>query len=257
MALYTTEITSSEVASDNPIHQRLFYAYVRAEELVKGDLLEIGCGGGRGLEILLRASDSYTAIDKNEELIALHGKNHPKAKFINANIPPLTEIPDNSFDTVVSFQVIEHIQEDDLFVKEIHRVLKPGGKAIITTPNIDWSLTRNPWHVREYTPKELTQLMGKYFPTVESKGVVGNDRVMEYYEENKRSVQRIKKWDILDLEHKLPASILRIPYDILNRRNRKKLMVQDGSLAASIQYTDFELTNQPEKGIDLFYVCTK
>ena len=47
MALYTTEIASDKITSDNPIHQRLLKAYYIAKEYVKGDLLEIGCGEGK------------------------------------------------------------------------------------------------------------------------------------------------------------------------------------------------------------------
>ena len=50
--IYTTEITSEEIISDNPIHQRLTKAYVVAEEYVTGNLLEIGCGEGRGFRYL-------------------------------------------------------------------------------------------------------------------------------------------------------------------------------------------------------------
>ena len=257
MALYTTEITSSDIASDNPIHQRLFFAYWTAKDTIKGDLLEIGCGGGRGLELLVKGSKSYTAVDKNEEMIELHGKNYPKAKFINANIPPLSSFSDNSFDTVITFQVIEHIQDDKAFIDEIYRVLRPGGKAYISTPNINWTLTRNPWHIREYTPNELTELCKRKFSKVEAKGISGDKKVLQYYEENKKSVEKIKKWDFLDLENKLPASILRIPYDFLNRRNRKKLMLQGDSLAAQINYTDFHITEDAADGIDLFYICEK
>ena len=59
------------------------------------------------------------------------------------NVPPL-KFDDNSIDFVVTFQVIEHIKDDEKFVQEIHRVLKPGGKLILTTPNILMSLSRNP-----------------------------------------------------------------------------------------------------------------
>jgi hypothetical protein len=48
--VYTTEITSEQIASDNPIHQRLFKAYVVAKEYIQGDVLEVGCGEGRGID---------------------------------------------------------------------------------------------------------------------------------------------------------------------------------------------------------------
>ena len=48
-------------------------------------------------------------------------------------IPPLHNIESNSIDYVVTFQVIEHIQDDNYFLEEIYRVLKPGGKLLLTT----------------------------------------------------------------------------------------------------------------------------
>ena len=81
------------------------------------------------------------------------------------NIPPLNGLDDNSFDSIVSFQVIEHIQDDMLFLKEIHRVLKPGGIALLTTPNRRMSLSRNPWHIREYLSDELKKYRHKNIST--------------------------------------------------------------------------------------------
>ena len=52
MSVYTTEIASDQIPSDNPIHQRLLQAYYEAAPFIEGDLLELGCGEGRGVEIL-------------------------------------------------------------------------------------------------------------------------------------------------------------------------------------------------------------
>lgn len=148
-------------------------------------MLEIGCGDGRGVEVLHPLVSSYTAIDKNDVLIDILGKKYPDIKFISQFIPPLSMIADNTFDTVVTFQVIEHIENDDLFVKEIQRVLKPGGRALISTVNKKYSLSRNPWHVREYFADGLVKLASKYFSNVDAKGIHGNEKVMAYYDENK------------------------------------------------------------------------
>jgi SAM-dependent methyltransferase len=170
-------------------------------------------------------------------------------------VPPLP-FEDNTFDFVVSFQVIEHIKDDNYFVKEIHRVLKPSGKFIVTTPNILTTLTRNPWHIREYKKEELQKLLLQNFYSVEMLGVYGNDKVMRYYEHNKQSVQKILKWDVFDLQHKLPAFILRIPYDILNRWNRKKLL-KENPLTKDITVNDFYLSPVSDTALDLFYIATK
>ena len=255
--IYTTEITSEEITSDNPIHQRLFKAYVVAQDFVMGDVLEVGCGEGRGIDLLTPRARSFTAVDKIKPVIDALQKKHPLARMISMNIPPLTGLADNAYDLVVSFQVIEHIQDDALFLQEINRVLKPGGTALLTTPNRRLSLTRNPWHIREYLPEELGQLARKFFFRTEVKGITGNDKVMTYYEENKRSVQRFTRWDILDLQHKLPASVLRIPYEILNRWNRNKLQSSGNELVRSIRHEDYLVTDNPSLALDLLLIVKK
>ncbi len=255
--IYTTEITSEEITSDNPIHQRLFKAYVVAEDHVHGNVLEVGCGEGRGVDLLIKKSATFTAVDKIKPVIERLQKKYPESHFISMNIPPLTGLPDNSFDTVVSFQVIEHIQDDELFLKEIYRVLKPGGTALLTTPNRRLSLTRNPWHIREYLPEELTQLAKGIFNEVQMKGIGGNTKVMTYYEENRKSVRRFTRWDVLDLQHKIPASLLRIPYEILNRWNRNKLQSAGSELVRSIRHEDYLLTDDASQALDLLLIGRK
>jgi ubiquinone/menaquinone biosynthesis C-methylase UbiE len=256
-SVYTTEIASESIPSDNPIHQRLLKAYVLAAELVNGNLLEVGCGEGRGIDLLLPRVTQYTAIDKIVPVIGELTRKYPTAKFYSGNIPPLSVFADNSFDSIVSFQVIEHIEDDNLFLKEIQRVLKPGGIALLTTPNRPKSLSRNPWHIREYTAQELTNLATKYFREVTMKGVTGNGKVMEYYERNKKSVARLMRWDILDLQHKLPAVLLRMPYEFMNRMNRNKLKDSSDELVLSIRHEDYLLTEAASEALDLFLIARK
>ncbi len=255
--LYTTEITSESIPSDNPIHQRLLRAYVLAADMVTGHLLEVGCGEGRGIDWLLPKVTSYSAIDKIEPVIKTLQKKYPTAKFYSGNIPPLSVFDDNSFDSIVSFQVIEHIQNDSLFLQEIHRVLKPGGMALLTTPNRPMSLSRNPWHIREYTAQELTALAKKFFAEVTMKGISGNEKVMEYHDRNKKSVDRLMRWDVLGLQHKLPAALLRRPYEFMNRLNRNKLKDASDELVMSIRHDDYPLTEVADTALDLFLIARK
>lgn len=257
MATYTTEIASDRLVSDNPIHQRLLKAYYLAMPFVKGDLLELGCGEGRGVELLRPLADSYVALDKIAEVIEKLKGEYPEVDFRQAVFPPFQDISDNSFDSVVSFQVIEHVKQDGDFLKEIYRVLKLGGVAVLTTPNIKKTLTRNPWHIREYTAKELTELASRYFDQVEMKGVTGNDKVWAYYEQNKKSVEKITRFDIFNLQYRLPASLLRVPYDLLNRMNRNKLNDANHSLVADISHEDYLLAEKAEEALDLFLILRK
>ena len=257
MGVYTTEIASDKIASDNPIHQRLLKAYYLAVEHITGDVLEIGCGEGRGIDLLAPKSKSYTAIDKIQGVIDDLSAKYSDITFIQDNIPPFKKIADNSFDTIVSFQVIEHIKNDRLFLEEIKRMLKPGGKALLTTPNIKLTLTRNPWHIREYTAEELTDLASEIFSKVEMKGVGGNEKVMNYHNENRKSVRKITRFDILNLQYNLPAPLLRVPYDILNRLNRNKLKAANNSLVNEISHTDYLLSEKANEALDLFLMVEK
>lgn len=255
--VYTTEITSGQIPSDNPVHQRLFKAYVVAGEYVDGDVLEVGCGEGRGFDLLIPKARTFTAVDKIKPVIEGLQKKYPSARLISMNIPPLSGLPDDAYDFVLSFQVIEHIADDALLLNEVYRVLRPGGTALLTTPNRKLSLTRNPWHIREYLPDELNKLARRYFPETEMKGITGNEKVMTYYAENKKSVKRFTRWDIFDLQHKIPASLLRLPYEILNRWNRKKLQSQGNELVSGIRHDDYLVTDHPDDALDLLLIARK
>ncbi|HZY81092.1 MAG TPA: class I SAM-dependent methyltransferase [Cyclobacteriaceae bacterium] len=255
--VYTTEITSEAIPSDNPIHQRLLKAYVVAQDYIQGDVLEVGCGEGRGIDLVLPRAKSYSAIDKIANVIDELKIKYPTGKFHSGNIPPLSPFASDTFNVVITFQVLEHIEDDVKFLKEIHRVLKPGGLAIITTPNRPMSLSRNPWHIREYTGKELGDLCSKIFSKVRVNGISGNEKVMEYYQRNKEAVNRIMRWDFLKLQYWLPASLLRIPYEILNRRNRNSLRSAADELVLSIKHDDYKTVESAENALDLLVFCNK
>ena len=251
--IHTAERVSNRDASDNYVFQRSILAYYKAAELVQGDVLEIGTGMGYGVEVVAPSTKRYVTIDKS---CAYNVKLPSNAEFRQMAVPPL-DFADESFDYVISFQVIEHIKQDHEFVKEVCRVLRKGGVFIVSTPNAPMSLTRNPWHVREYTSQELKELLSKDFSQVEMMGVKGNEKIMEYYEANRRGVERITRFDILDLQHRLPRWMLQIPYDILNRLNRRRLLNQNNELTSSITMDDYYVGPVSDDCFDLYFIARK
>lgn len=254
--MQTAERVSSHDYSDNVIYQRHLVAYRAALPYMHGKVLEVGCGEGYGVGILAPATSEYVAIDKYQTHLDNYKETLPQLSFIQVGVPPL-KFPDNYFDAVVSFQVIEHIEEDKRLIAEISRVLKPKGVLLLTTPNRLMSLTRNPWHIREYTVAELTAALSSHFTTVDMKGVYGNEKVMDYYEKNKASVAQFTRFDIFNLQYKLPRQILQIPYDILNRINRRRLLKTNTNLVVDIDVNDYHTAPATDTCFDLLAIATK
>ena len=75
--------------------------------------------------------------------------------------------------------------------------------------------------------------------------------------QNKASVEKIMRFDILKLQYRLPAFVLKIPYEFMNRLNRNKLQDADDSLVTSIHHSDYLLSDYADDSLDLFAVLTR
>jgi SAM-dependent methyltransferase len=76
-------------------------------------------------------------------------------------------LPNSEFDLVVAVEVLEHVDEDQRFVENVHRVLKPGGAFVMTTPNGDSVANHNPDHKRHYKRQQLQNLLAEFFAPVD------------------------------------------------------------------------------------------
>lgn len=111
-------------------------SHIVRNSLPKGAcILDVGCG--RGLIGALLSAYGYKlyGIDIVEELgrIVLE---RGYSGYIVHNIENGVPFPDESFDGVLALDIIEHIWDTDKFLDEIHRVLRPAGLLVITTPNL-------------------------------------------------------------------------------------------------------------------------
>jgi SAM-dependent methyltransferase len=77
-----------------------------------------------------------------------------------------SDLPSDRFDLVVSVEVLEHVEDDESFVAEVWRVLKPGGKFLMTTPNGDFVENHNPDHKRHYKREQLTDLLSRHLQNI-------------------------------------------------------------------------------------------
>lgn len=98
-------------------------------------VLEIGCGGGHAASKLASLGYNVTAVDFSSVAVALAKKKYGKTvKFVQGNACSLN-FPANYFDAVLSIELIEHLENVDQHLEEVHKVLKPQGYYIFKTPN--------------------------------------------------------------------------------------------------------------------------
>jgi lipopolysaccharide biosynthesis protein/ubiquinone/menaquinone biosynthesis C-methylase UbiE len=150
-----------------------YHRYFVARELVcNKDVLDIASGEGFGSHILSNTAKSVKGVDISKEAV-----NHASTTYIKSNLKFIagsaTDIPlgDDECDVVVSFETIEHLVDQDRMMKEIKRVLRPGGVLIISSPNrliySDKANYINPFHLKELYTEEFLNLTSLYFTNVQ------------------------------------------------------------------------------------------
>lgn len=139
-------------------------------------VLDAACGSGYGSDILAGKVGRVIALDSSDHAIQYARENYPKKNIVfeKADLGRETGLPDNSVDVVVSFETLEHVLNQNEMLAEFKRVLKPGGKLVISTPDRDILSggleSDNPFHLKELNKEEFLLLLGKYFTLEELYG---------------------------------------------------------------------------------------
>ncbi|MGI9519892.1 MAG: class I SAM-dependent methyltransferase [Pirellulaceae bacterium] len=126
---------------------------------------DIACGTGYGSRMLIETgkAHSVTGVDVCAETIDYATDRHhlTGCEFVCADATSTGLSPD-SLDVVVSFETIEHVQDDEALINEFARLLKADGLLICSTPN-QWPLDIAPHHVREYDRDSFNNLLNHQF----------------------------------------------------------------------------------------------
>lgn len=151
-----------------------FARYAFAARLARQKrVLDVACGSGYGAAELAAVARNVTAIDVSPEAIQYAAEHYPQAnldfRVASAHSLPF---PDLTFDLVVSFELIEHLENYRELLSEVRRVLAPNGQFIVSTPNrLYYEETRglagpNPFHVHEFDFTEFHEALKEFFPHV-------------------------------------------------------------------------------------------
>jgi SAM-dependent methyltransferase len=181
-------------------------------------ILEYGCGPGGNIAFLRKIGD-VSGADVSPDAIALaRGKGFARLDLLSAGKP--LPYSDQSFDIVTALDVLEHISDDAAAVRELYRVLRPGGVLLVSVPAFSWLWSEHDEalsHFRRYSRRELHALLSGPFTVLYSTyfcmpGVLAHfvrrciNRILFRRRETKRT---------FEAEYKLPPIVNTLLYYVL------------------------------------------
>jgi SAM-dependent methyltransferase len=146
------------------------HRYMWASTLVRGKrVLDLASGEGYGSNLLAGQAAYVCGVDIDPSAVRHAAEKYakPNLHFLTGSITAVPLPDSQSFDVIVCFEAIEHIEEHDVLLSEVKRLLKPDGLFVVSTPNKDTGgEVSNPFHVKELTFDEFNALLSKHFSSV-------------------------------------------------------------------------------------------
>jgi SAM-dependent methyltransferase len=161
------------------------------KEVRAGDrALDLGCGSGAFTALLALAGAAAVGADVAEAALERASRAHPELRFVHVAIEGPLPFDDHAFDLVWASEVIEHVADTARWLSEVRRVLTPGGRLLLTTPNhgrirvLLHGLERysEPLgdHLHLYTRRSLAQTLNEFgFAEIELRASVGLPHLRE------------------------------------------------------------------------------
>lgn len=173
----TGERTLPDVPEENYWFRRHLVVYEWIAAQVRGrDVVDMACGEGYGVDVLARSgARSVVGVDANPE-----AHEHARLRYGREGVTfdrDLVQAWRGEVDAVSFLQTIEHVEDAGPVLEHFKALLRPGGAAFISTPNVLTLAPRgaersgNPWHVHEYRAEELAGLLAAHFSHVELYGL--------------------------------------------------------------------------------------
>jgi SAM-dependent methyltransferase len=174
--------------------------YVFAEPWCRGrDVLDLACGTGYGTAHLADVATRVVGGDVDQAAITYARRRYAR-KNTDFQVMDAAALPfgDDAFDTVVSFETIEHLPDRDAYLAEVARVLRPGGTYVVSTPRAAETVERpaNPYHLIEYSERDFRELLARHFGQVR---IYGQRRLQS------RRHRLLRRLDVLGLRRRIPA----------------------------------------------------
>lgn len=178
VSIKLTKITGKSKEEIHPKHLVKFQAWYLKYLGENDTVLDVGCNNGQHTMKAAKIVKHITGIDIDSAELGkakreAARKNLHNIKFLKISAEKKLNFKANSFDKLLFFDVVEHLENQDLALSEIHRVLKKGGLLLIAAPNRNTSWKKlqksvglpyfsDPDHKREYSENEISRLLKKH-----------------------------------------------------------------------------------------------
>lgn len=148
-----------------------FHRYAFAAPLARGKrVLDAACGEGYGAALVAGQAASVLGLDVSAQAVEHARRRYvlPQLRFEQADVTALEHLPAASFDLILSFETLEHLQAQETMLRGFARLLAPGGLLLVSTPDkrnySDLPQFHNEHHVRELYREEFEALLAEVFP---------------------------------------------------------------------------------------------
>lgn len=166
-----------------PYDCEILSRYVDASKQVQGRVLEIGCGLGYGAYLMVKLNPTIRvrAVDNDSQVVELAKELWGENDQLTFDVVQAEDLPfqGSSFDSVVCFEVIEHLRQPELLLKEVRRILTGGGRIVGSTPNcrlFPYRVNKDlpgtpeelrqqgvwPWHLQDLNEAAILALMERF-----------------------------------------------------------------------------------------------
>jgi len=148
-------------------------------ELERKSLLDAGCGAGEYVSAFLKAGADAMGIEYSAEKVAQYENRNPDSGRVQQGNLEKLPFPDQQFDLVLLNEVLEHVQNEDAALREIHRVLRPSAHLIVFSPNRLY-----PFETHGVSLRRSNKAVPHYFPFVPYVPLSLGSRFLNYWARN-------------------------------------------------------------------------
>jgi 2-polyprenyl-3-methyl-5-hydroxy-6-metoxy-1,4-benzoquinol methylase len=231
------------------IHRyKIILPFIRKTDVI----LDLACGSGYGTNMLAgQTEQTVIGGDISEEAIDKCNATWKKSNlFFKKSDGTRLEFDDNYFDKIVSFETIEHTTEYKKMLLEFKRILKPGGRLFLSTPNRQITspdgIIKNPYHTQEFSFDQLKEMV-QIFSMAEVRG-------QQFIKFDKKGFKNRKNKMVINFL--LMRGVRKIPFSL-----RQRMVKALTGLALYPADSDFILTGNENdiknKCPVLFAICKK